>query len=176
MRRSSTLQHFGEDRLIAALSSALPSRSDVRIGVGDDCAVIGGPKDSRWRLLKTDAVVEGVHFAADEAMDRVGWKAACRTFSDFAAMGGTPEHVLVTLALPPRMAVRHVKAFYRGLCRACRRFGVAVVGGETSRSPGPFFCSIAAAGSVDREAWRFIGLRQASRFRAPPCRGSLADK
>lgn len=122
----------------------------MRVAVGDDCAVIGGPKDAHWQLLKTDAVVEGVHFVAGEAMERVGWKAVCRTFSDIAAMGGQPEHVLVTLALPPRMEVTRIKAFYRGIRKACRRFGAAVVGGETSRSPGVFFCSIAATGSVAR--------------------------
>jgi thiamine-monophosphate kinase len=146
-----TLASLGEDRVVAELTRALPSRPDVRHGPGDDCAVLGGPRDRWWRLLKTDAVVEGVHFRREEKPERVGWKALCRNLSDIAAMGGVPEHALVTLAVPPDTALAWVRGLYAGLRRAARKFGVAIVGGETSRSPGPVFLSVALAGRVERK-------------------------
>ncbi|HEX8311949.1 MAG TPA: thiamine-phosphate kinase [Chthoniobacteraceae bacterium] len=144
------LKSLGEDRLIAALTRGLPSRSDVRVAAGDDCAVIGGPRDLRWRLLKTDAVAEGVHFLPTEDLRRVGWKALCRAISDIAAMGGVPEHALIALAAPPTMEVAQVQALYAGLRRAARKFGVAIVGGETTRSQGRLSVTVTLTGSVER--------------------------
>jgi thiamine-monophosphate kinase len=144
------LSELGEDALVAALTRNLPVAADVRIGSGDDCAVIGGPRDRWWRLLKTDCVVEGVHFLPGEKPARVGWKALCRALSDIAAMGGIPEHALVTLAVRGDASVAWVRGLYSGICRAARRFGVSIVGGETSQSPGPAFISIALTGRVER--------------------------
>jgi thiamine-monophosphate kinase len=144
------LRELGEDRLIARLTRALAQGREVRVGPGDDCAVIGAPRAPRWALLKTDAVVEGVHFEPGEKMERVGWKALCRALSDIAAMGGVPRHALITLAVPPEYEMAQLDALYRGLRKAAQRFGVSIVGGETSRSPGPLFLSIALTGSVER--------------------------
>ena len=121
------------------------------VGAGDDCAVIGRPRDARWQLLKTDAVVEGIHFLATDNPQRVGWKALCRAISDIAAMGGVPAHALITLAAPSTTHVARVKALYTGLRKAARKYGVAIVGGETSCSPGPLFLSIALTGWVERK-------------------------
>jgi thiamine-monophosphate kinase len=144
------LRELGEDRLIARLIRGLALGDDVRVGAGDDCAVIGAPRAARWELLKTDAVVEGVHFEPGEKMERVGWKALCRALSDIAAMGGVPGHALITLAVPAECELAKLEALYRGLRKAARRFGVSIVGGETSRSPGPLFVSIALTGWVER--------------------------
>ena len=140
----------GEDAVVSALTRDLPTGANVRVGLGDDCAVIGRARDERWLLLKTDAVVEGVHFRADERMQRVGWKALCRAISDVAAMGGLPEHALVTVAAPSDYKLARLKALYAGLSRAAREFGASIVGGETSRSPGPLFINVALTGSVER--------------------------
>ncbi len=144
------LSMLGEDALVAALTRGLPAGRDVRVGAGDDCAVIGGRRDVWWRLLKTDAVVEGVHFLPTEKPARVGWKALCRAISDIAAMGGIPEHALVTIAICAEWDERWVRGLYEGLRRAARKFGVSIVGGETSRSPGTAFVSVALAGRVER--------------------------
>ena len=144
------LAHYGEDRLIAEITRGLPLASDVRVGVGDDCAVIGGPRAARWLLLKTDVVLEGVHFLRNDDPRRVGWKALCRAISDVAAMGGVPECALITIAVSRDDDVSRVKALYSGLRRAARKFGVSIVGGETSRSPGPLFVNVALTGSVER--------------------------
>ncbi len=144
------LHTLGEDALIATLTRSLPLAPDVRHGPGDDCAVIGSPRARTWQLLKTDAVIEGVHFLSQENPARVGWKALCRAISDIAAMGGVPQHALITIALHPHTHLAWVRSLYTGLRKAARRFGVSIVGGETSRSPRPTFLSIALTGTVRR--------------------------
>ncbi|MEA3211596.1 MAG: thiamine-monophosphate kinase [Chthoniobacter sp.] len=144
------LRGYGEDRLIAELTRRPELGAEVRVGPGDDCAVIGRPRDRRWQLLKTDVVVEGVHFLPDEDPRRVGWKALCRALSDIAAMGGVPRQALVTIAISPEAEVARVKALYAGLRRAARRFQVSIVGGEMSRSPGSLFINVALTGWVER--------------------------
>ncbi len=145
-----TLADVGEDRLVAALTKRLPHGGDVLVPAGDDCAVIGRPRDARWQLLKTDVVVEGIHFLAGEDARRVGWKALCRALSDIAAMGGVPAHALITIAANPKTSAARVEAIYAGLGKAARQFGVGIVGGETSRSPGPLFLNVALTGWVER--------------------------
>ena len=141
---------LGEDAVVAALTRGLPLGADVRHGAGDDCAVIGGVRDRMWQLLKTDCVVEGVHFLRKEKPARVGWKALCRAVSDIAAMGGTPRHALITIAVARDVKMAWLRGIYAGLRKAARRFGVSIVGGETSRSPGPAFISVALSGEVER--------------------------
>ena len=141
---------LGEDAVVAAITRGLPLGGDVRHGAGDDCAVIGGTRDRLWQLLKTDCVVEGVHFEKKEKPARIGWKALCRAVSDIAAMGGTPKHALITIAVARDVKLAWLRGIYAGLRKAARRFGVSIVGGETSRSPGPAFISIALTGEVER--------------------------
>ena len=144
------LSDLGENRVVAQLTRALALGADVRVGAGDDCAVIGRPRDACWQLLKADAVIEGVHFLPGENPRRVGWKALCRAISDIAAMGGTPQHALITLAAPPATEFAYVRGIYAGLRKAAQQFGVSIVGGETARSPGPIFLSVALTGTVER--------------------------
>jgi thiamine-monophosphate kinase len=148
---SSTLAQVGEDQLVATLIRGLPTGADVRVAAGDDCAVVGSVDAACWTLLKTDAVLENVHFLPGEDARRVGWKALCRAISDIAAMGGIPQHALVTLAMAPHVQLAWVRRFYSGLKRAATRFKVSIVGGETARSPGSIFLNIALTGTVERE-------------------------
>lgn len=121
------------------------------VGPGDDCAVVDlgrGP----LQLLKTDAIVEGVHFLPRTPAERVGWKAAARVLSDIAAMGGRPREFLVTLALRANQSSAWVEGLYRGLRKCLARHGGEVVGGETVRVPegSAVMVSVAATGEVAR--------------------------
>ncbi len=149
----STVADFGEDRLVAELLAQLPASvgCGVIAGAGDDCAIVRPAGAKRWQLLKTDCVIEGVHFPADTPPEAIGWKALCRPLSDIAAMGGKPAYALVTLALPGSASVEYATGIYAGIGRAAREFGVEVVGGETARSPGPCFLSVTLTGSVRRD-------------------------
>ena len=147
-----TLREIGEDSLIDRIVGLVPRDPDPAAGPGDDCAVIdqGVPI---LLLLKTDALVEHVHFLPTAAPRAIGWKAAARVVSDFAAMGGHPGHFLVTLALPPETAVSWVENVYRGIADCLEKFGGYLAGGETSRVPdgSAAVISIAATGTVRRE-------------------------
>jgi thiamine-monophosphate kinase len=145
------LGDLGEDALVARLLRGLPVGSNVIAGPGDDCAIIGRPRDRRWTLLKTDCVIEGIHFTAEADARRVGWKALCRAISDIAAMAGKPRHALLTVAASREVKLAWMEALYAGIRRAARLFEVGIVGGETSRSPGTTFINVALTGEVDRE-------------------------
>ncbi len=153
--RGERLSDLGEDRLIARLTTSLPGHPDLRIGPGDDCAAIGAPDAPFWTLLKTDAVVEGVHFTPETEAHRIGWKALARAVSDIAAMGGEPEHALISLMAAPSLEVARLEALYGGLAACARRFGISLTGGETVRSPevagepGPLVVSVTLTGRVE---------------------------
>ncbi len=149
-----TLRDIGEDALIARLIPLVPRDPQPAAGPGDDCAVIDpGPEYDTLQLLKTDVLVEQVHFLSGTPGRWVGWKAVARVISDFAAMGGQPERILVTLALPTETAVEWVEDLYRGMSDCLLAFGAVLAGGETSRVPpgsAPVI-SVAATGRVHRD-------------------------
>jgi thiamine-monophosphate kinase len=149
-----TLRDIGEDALIARLIRLAPCDPAPAAGPGDDCAVVDpGPSSETLQLLKTDALVAGVHFLPDTPAREVGWKAAARVVSDFAAMGGRPERFLVTLALPPETPISWAENLYLGIGDCLQTFHAVLAGGETSRVPkdSAAVISIAATGSVRRE-------------------------
>ena len=143
-----------EDQLVAALLAQLPAADcadGVHAGAGqDDCAVVRAPKGKHWQLLKTDCMIEGVHFAPDADPEQVGWKALCRPLSDIAATGGKPGYAMVTIALHREATQDWAMAVYRGIARAASQFAVSVVGGETASTPGPSFLSVCMTGTVRR--------------------------
>ncbi len=147
-----TLRDIGEDALIQRLVGIVPRDSRPLAGPGDDCAVIEDGFN-RSALLKTDALVEGVHFLAATPARAVGWKAVARVISDFAAMGGRSEHFLITLALSPDTAVEWVEDLYRGIADCLEKYDGTVAGGETTSVPlgSAAVISIAATGSVRRD-------------------------
>lgn len=145
------LQDVGEEALLQQLFPHLPLNRDVIAGAGDDCAVARFGRSGDLLVLKTDCVVEEVHFTAAARPSAVGWKAMARPLSDFAAMSARPRFGLVTLIAPPTRRVRWVTELYRGLAKAAKAFDVAIVGGETSRTNGPVIVSVSIVGSAEKE-------------------------
>lgn len=129
-----TLRDLTEDRFLEILLEDLPAGRNVLTGPGDDCAVVQAAGARELQLLKTDCVVEGIHYLPEHEPARVGWKALCRALSDIGAMGGEPQHALITIFTPANARVEYWREFYKGLGKAARRFGVGIVGGETSRA------------------------------------------
>jgi thiamine-monophosphate kinase len=130
----------GEFGLIDRLASSLVEEHHIEaverliVGIGDDAAV--------WRdngsavVATTDTLVAGVHFLPGRTPWRdLGWKALAVNVSDIAAMGGTPEFAIVTLALADDQDVEELEELYEGLAAAGAAFGVAIAGGDIVRSP-----------------------------------------
>ena len=100
-------------------------------------------------VLTTDLLTEGVHFDLRTAtMADIGFRAAAANLSDIAAMGGTPQHLLVALAIPRTGTRRHLHQLYRGMMTACRPHHVGLIGGDTSASNGGWFLSVTLIGMV----------------------------
>jgi thiamine-monophosphate kinase len=140
------LSEIGEDELIRRATSLAPRPTTSGQGPGDDCAVVDAGGDELL-LMKTDALVEHVHYSREDAPRRVGWKAIARVVSDFAAMGGRPSEYLVTLALPGNTPVAWVEELYRGMSSCMERYGGMLVGGETTSIPDGSAQVISVAGS-----------------------------
>jgi thiamine-monophosphate kinase len=147
------LRQLGEDRLLARLLPSLPVRPGAVAAAGDDCAVLELSRGENLLVLKTDSVVEKIHFSSGTDPVLVGWKAMMRPLSDFAAVSGVPQFALVTLIVPRQTASGWVKKLYRGLRRAASRFDVSIVGGETSATLGPIAISVSVSGFVERNRW-----------------------
>ncbi|MBF0254871.1 MAG: thiamine-phosphate kinase [Gammaproteobacteria bacterium] len=120
--------------LIARYFSHLgASRSDVLLGVGDDCALLRPPPGMDL-ALSTDTLVAGCHFFADVDPEALGHKCLAVNLSDLAAMGATPAWASLALSLP---AVDHawLQGFAAGFGRLAEQAGIALVGGDTTRGP-----------------------------------------
>ncbi|MGN6555438.1 MAG: thiamine-phosphate kinase [Verrucomicrobiota bacterium] len=141
---------MNEFELIARLTRSLPTNKSVVIGAGDDCAVLDVGLPDRLLLLKTDAVVEGIHFKPDAPAEKIGHKALARCLSDIAAMGGTPTAAVITIALPPKFDPGFVEAIYSGINALARKYEVAIVGGETTTNPERMLISVSLLGFVSR--------------------------
>lgn len=142
-----TIQNLGEFGLIDRLSRTLKIGRGVICGIGDDAAVL--KTDGKKRLLMTtDMLAEGVHFTRKMPAKSIGWKSLACNISDIAAMGGIPKFAVVSIGLPPKTNVTWVKDLYRGMEAAGRKFGVAIVGGDTVKSE-KIVINVALTGEAD---------------------------
>jgi thiamine-monophosphate kinase len=147
------LRQVGEDRLLERLLPSLPIGQGVVAPAGDDCALVELPRGRKLLVLKTDCVVEKIHFESATDPFSIGWKAMMRPLSDFAAVSGMPQCALVTLIVSAKRTNNWVEKIYRGLIHAAARFDVSIVGGETSSTCGPAAISVSVAGFVEKDRW-----------------------
>jgi thiamine-monophosphate kinase len=148
---------LGEEAVVSRLVAMIPSFQGVIAGPGDDCAVVEAG-DGSWQLLKTDCIVEGVHFLPGTDPVLVGRKAMNRVLSDLAAMGGKPAHALVTIAVEAGRSFAKVEGWYAGMVGAAEEGGCGIVGGETSRLPVTgAMITVAMTGTVDPAQCVFRG-------------------
>src|SRR6266436_2886687 len=149
---SMKLGALGEDRLLNQILLHLPRGRGRKVfaGSADDCAIVEIPGSKKYLVLKTDCIVEGVHFVRGTNASDVGWKAMMRPLSDFAATSALPQFALITLIIPQKTDATWVKQLYRGLRRAASRFDIRIVGGETSNTSGPIAISVGVTGFVER--------------------------
>lgn len=123
----------GEFDLIERIRARVLSRDDVRLGIGDDAAVLAVPAGLHL-VVAMDTLNAGVHFPAETAAADIGWKALAVNLSDLAAMGAVPAWCTVSLSMPEADA-RWVDAFLDGFDALAHMHAVALVGGDTTRGP-----------------------------------------
>jgi thiamine-monophosphate kinase len=148
MTKVSELGEFGLIERIRSRKAV--GDENLVVGIGDDCAVLRrGPV---LEVLTTDCLVAGTHFEDGWlTMKDVGWKVMAVNVSDVAAIGGTPQHALVTLFLPDDFEIKQVDEIYEGMEECGDRMGVSVVGGDIVRTTGPFAVSVALSGVCERD-------------------------
>ena len=135
-----------EDRLIARFFAPIATDPGA-LGLADDAAFIKAPPGCDL-VLKTDAIIGGVHFFAEDAAPSVAGKALRVNLSDLAAKGAKPLGFLLSLALPKDIGDDWLAGFAEGLRADSVLFGCPLFGGDTDRTPGPITISIAMFGSV----------------------------
>jgi thiamine-monophosphate kinase len=137
-----------ERRLIEIIRRAATGEPGVRVGIGDDCAVLDLGAGSLL-LATTDLLVEDVHFRRRWATPTdIGWKALAVNVSDIAAMGGRPRWALIALACPESVRVDEAEDFFAGVQALATEYGVAIVGGDTAASPDGWIVNVTLLGEA----------------------------
>ena len=127
-----------------------PKNESTKYGVGDDCAVLHYP--DKEVLVTTDMLMEGVHFDLTYIdLQHLGYKSAMVNISDIFAMNGTPRQLTVSMALSKRFTVEDMEQFYSGLHLACDKWGIDIVGGDTTSSYTGLAISITCIGEADKD-------------------------
>lgn len=131
------------DRFFSAQATM---RDDVVVGIGDDAAVLNVPPDQQLAAA-VDTLVAGVHFPPTARAVSIGHKALAVNLSDLAAMGARPAWALLALTLP-EVDEDWMQEFAAGFFALADRFGVALVGGDTTQ--GPLTVSVQLFGCVPK--------------------------
>jgi thiamine-monophosphate kinase len=119
-------------------------------GVGDDAAVLS--YENKKVLVTTDLLLEGIHFdLVYVPIMHLGYKAAVVNFSDIYAMNGTPKQITVSIGVSKRFSVEDLEQLYAGIQLACDKYGVDLIGGDTSASLTGLAISITCIGEADED-------------------------
>ena len=153
-----------------------PGSSWARLGIGDDCAILGVGAASDL-LVTSDMLMDGRHFLLQQdGPEAVGYKAMGVNLSDIAAMAGIPRAAVVAVALPRESAVSVAQGLHAGMSVLTERFGVDLVGGDTNAWDGPLVVCVTLLGQATaRGAVRRAGARPGDAILVTgPLGGSLA--
>lgn len=144
---------FGEFGLIDHLTKNNETRNvGTLLSIGDDAAVID--TFGKQMVVSTDMLLEGVHFdLMYTPMKHLGYKSVVVNLSDIYAMNAEPTQITLSLAISNRFSVEALEDFYDGVYLACERYGVDLIGGDTSSSQKGMVISVTAIGEVDDNKW-----------------------
>ena len=140
---------LGEFELIERYFAKGPQRRDIRLGIGDDAAVLDVSAD-RKLVVAMDTIVEGVHFPLNFAAADIGYRALAVNLSDLAAMGAVPSWFTLSLSMPTSEE-SWVERFAAGLFELANAHDVALVGGDTVK--GPLVITVQIGGWVEPDRW-----------------------
>ena len=151
IRTKTELSELGEFGLIRRLTQNIVLKNESTLkGVGDDCAVLDFK--NKKIVITTDLLTEGIHFNLMYVpLQHLGYKAVTVNLSDVYAMNATPRQITVSIAVSAKMSVEALDELYSGIYLACERYGVDLVGGDTTSSLTGLTISITAIGEADEE-------------------------
>lgn len=139
-------EQSGEDRMIERFFLPLAKHPGA-LGLRDDAALLA-PSAGHELVVTVDSTVAGVHFFADDPADAIAKKALRVNLSDLAAKGAVPLGALLAISLPGGADERWIELFVRGLGEDCAAYSCPLLGGDTTKTPGPLSISITAIGTV----------------------------
>ena len=148
MDNRTEISSLGEFGLIEHLTKniELQNASSI-VGVGDDAAVID--HFGKQTVITSDMLVEGVHFdLMYTPLKHLGYKSVIVNLSDIYAMNATPTQIILNIAISNRFSLEALDEFYNGVYTACEKYGVDLIGGDTSSSQKGFIISVTAVGEV----------------------------
>ncbi len=145
-----SLSELGEFGLIEHLTNQIKIKNKSTVkGVGDDCAVI---QSKNQIVVTTDLLVEGVHFDLSYVpLKHLGYKSVMVNISDVYAMNAVAKQITVSIAVSNRFPLEAIEELYAGIYLACDKYGVDLVGGDTTSSTKGLLISITALGEGKKE-------------------------
>ena len=140
------ISSLGEFGLIDHLTKNNEIRNaSTLLSIGDDAAVIDN--FGKQTVISTDMLVEGIHFdLMYTPLKHLGYKSVVVNLSDIYAMNATPTHITLNIAFSNRFSLEALDEFYEGVYAACEKYGVDLVGGDTTSSQKGFIISVTAIG------------------------------
>ena len=139
-----------ENNFVKWVHATLPSTAKVLLGNGDDAALLSS--SPRGTLVATDMLLDGTHFVVGQTPpELIGRKAVSVNFSDMAAMGGTPDSIFISLAVPRSTCPKWLERVMTGAAEMAREFNCGIDGGDTNSWNGPFAINVCVVG---RPHWR----------------------
>jgi thiamine-monophosphate kinase len=165
------ISSLGEFGLIKHLTRNVEiQNASTILGVGDDAAVID--HFGKQTVVSTDLLVEGIHFdLMYTPLKHLGYKSVIVNLSDIYAMNATPTQITVSIAFSNRFSLEALEEFYEGIYAACEKYGVDLVGGDTSSSQKGFIISVTAIGEVSPD--KFVKRSTAKKGDLICCSGDL---
>ncbi len=145
------LSSLGEFGLIDHITKLIElTQPSTKKGVGDDAAVL--QFDNEQVVISTDLLLEGIHFDLSYVpLKHLGYKSIVVNLSDIYAMNATPTQVLVSIGISNRFSLEAIEELYQGMNIACKRYGIDLVGGDTSASKQGLVISVTALGKQEEK-------------------------
>ena len=143
------ISELGEFGLIEHLTKSIKIKNGTTIkGIGDDAAVLN--YNNKKILVTTDLLVEGIHFnLIYTPLKHLGYKAVVVNLSDICAMNGVPRQITVSIAISKKFTVEAIEELYEGIRLACEKYGIDLIGGDTSSSLTGLLISVTAIGEAN---------------------------
>lgn len=150
--KQTSISELGEFGLIERITKNIRIKNNSTVkGVGDDAAILD--YSDKQVVVSSDLLTEGVHFNLMYApLKHLGYKAVVVNLSDIYAMNAIPKQIIVNIALSGKFSVEAVDELYDGIYLACDKYGIDLVGGDTTSSLTGLTISITVLGEVEKDA------------------------